>query len=350
MSAQTLSLNISNAMVQSGIVHDTLPINTRDGLSLDLAEARRFGVRWAAQYDAADPYPHIVIDGFLPADLADMALSNFPSGTRASDVVYVDRPFEHRKRQILPTDCNESVRRLFDFFNSAPVLAFLEGLTGIEGLISDPYFDGGGFHEISRGGLLGLHADFRINRKLRLNRRLNLLVYLNKDWQESYGGHLEIWDKTGKRRVHRIAPLFNRCVVFNTNKDSYHGHPDPLSAPEHLTRKSMALYYYTPRNGLCGTARRWRRHQARSVKNEVENIPQLAGAVAAHSLPIIEIVEAPHEAPGVGLKLDARKAVRSTTRIPWPAAETAAFSPARTYSQVHRPAASAMPRRTRRRD
>jgi hypothetical protein len=245
MSAQTLSLNISNAMVQSGIVHDTLPINTRDGLSLDLAEARRFGVRWAAQYDAADPYPHIVIDGFLPADLADMALSNFPSGTRASDVVYVDRPFEHRKRQILPTDCNESVRRLFDFFNSAPVLAFLEGLTGIEGLISDPYFDGGGFHEISRGGLLGLHADFRINRKLRLNRRLNLLVYLNKDWQESYGGHLEIWDKTGKRRVHRIAPLFNRCVVFNTNKDSYHGHPDPLSAPEHLTRKSMALYYYT---------------------------------------------------------------------------------------------------------
>jgi hypothetical protein len=72
-----------------------------------------------------------------------------------------------------------------------------------------------------------------------------LLVYLNKDWQDGYGGHLELWDKTGKRRVHRIAPLFNRCVIFNTNKDSYHGHPDPLAAPEHLTRKSMALYYYT---------------------------------------------------------------------------------------------------------
>jgi 2OG-Fe(II) oxygenase superfamily len=227
------------------ILSATLPVNISDGISLDPIAAREFGARFAAQYCAAEPYPHIVIDNFLPDDLAEAILANFPTETGAGDVLYKDRLFEHRKRQIFPDDCNEYVRRIFSFFNSAAMLGFLEGLTTIEGLISDPYFEGGGFHEISRGGKLGIHADFRVNRKLRLNRRLNLLVYLNKNWEDAHGGHLEMWDKAVKRKVRSITPLFNRCVIFNTDKDSYHGHPDPLKVPEHLTRKSMALYYYT---------------------------------------------------------------------------------------------------------
>jgi 2OG-Fe(II) oxygenase superfamily len=224
----------------------SLPVNVGDGLVMDPAKAREVGARLAETYCTADPYPHIVIDDFLPEILAEGILRNFPIATKSTSVVgFQDRTFEHKKRQILPADCNEYVRGVFNFFNSAPVLAFLESLTRIEGLISDPYFEGGGFHEISREGKLGLHADFRIHRKLRLNRRLNLLIYLNKNWKEEYRGHLEFWDKSAKHKVRSVAPLFNRCVVFNTAKDSYHGHPDPLNVPEDRTRKSMALYYYT---------------------------------------------------------------------------------------------------------
>ena len=90
-----------------------------------------------------------------------------------------------------------------------------------------------------------MHADFRINRQLSLQRRLNLLVYLNKNWDDAYNGSLELWDRSAKHRVRSVAPLFNRCVIFNTDRDSFHGHPDPLKTPAGVTRKSLALYYYT---------------------------------------------------------------------------------------------------------
>jgi hypothetical protein len=245
MHQSKLSAQSGEPEVDQEFIRATLPVGLHDDIFLDPVKAREFGAALSGQYRNADPFPHIVIDEFLPESLAETVLANFPPDARANDVLYEGGVFEHRKRQISPNDCNGQARCIFGFFNSGPVIEFLEGLTGIEGLIPDPYFDGGGFHEISRGGKLGVHADFRINRRLHLQRRINLLFYLNKNWQGSYGGHLELWDKAVKTRVHSIAPVFNRCVVFNTERDSYHGHPDPLNVPEGLTRKSAALYYYT---------------------------------------------------------------------------------------------------------
>jgi Rps23 Pro-64 3,4-dihydroxylase Tpa1-like proline 4-hydroxylase len=122
---------------------------------------------------------------------------------------------------------------------------FLETLTGITGLLPDPHLWGGGLHQIQRGGFLKVHADFNRHERLDLDRRLNLLVYLNKDWKEEYGGQLELWSRDMKRCEERVLPVFNRCVVFSTTDTSYHGHPDELTCPEGWTRKSMALYYYT---------------------------------------------------------------------------------------------------------
>ncbi len=90
-----------------------------------------------------------------------------------------------------------------------------------------------------------MHADFNFYKRLNLYRRLNLLVYLNENWSEEWGGDLELWDRTGKRCVQRIAPIFNRAVIFDTSNFSYHGHPRPLQCPEERSRKSLALYYYT---------------------------------------------------------------------------------------------------------
>ena len=122
-------------------------------------------------------------------------------------------------------------RQLFHFFNSRPMLEFLEGLTTIQGLLPDPYFVGGGYHETGRGGKLGIHADFRVNEQLHLDRRVNVIIYLNESWPE-WGGHLELWDRDMTVKCKEIAPVFNRCVVFNTDATSYHGHPEPLQHPK----------------------------------------------------------------------------------------------------------------------
>jgi hypothetical protein len=222
-----------------------LPVQLDSGLFLDPSEARRIGESLAESYCFADPFPHIVLDNFFPADVIQMALENFPPEALASDKVFEMGYAGLHKRQVLPAECNSPARSVFYFFNSQPMLEFLEGLSAIPGLIPDPYFVGGGFHETRRGGKLGVHADFRINEQLHLHRRMNVIVYLNPYWDDAYGGHLELWDRKMTHRVKSVAPIFNRCVIFNTDADSYHGHPDPLTTPDGLTRRSMALYYYT---------------------------------------------------------------------------------------------------------
>ena len=226
-------------------IEKTLPINLQDGFSLDMDEARQTGESLSEPYRSAEPFPHIVIDNFLPAAMTEAILANFPLQATSNEKVYERGYRGQNKRQISPNECNGYMRSVFAFFNSAPMLQFLEKLTGVSSLISDPYFTGGGLHETGAGGLLGIHSDFRINRQLHLERRLNAILYLNKDWKDEYGGHLEIWDKEMKHCLKKIAPVFNRCVVFNTDEHSNHGHPEPLTPPPGVSRKSVALYYYT---------------------------------------------------------------------------------------------------------
>jgi Rps23 Pro-64 3,4-dihydroxylase Tpa1-like proline 4-hydroxylase len=135
--------------------------------------------------------------------------------------------------------------------NSAEFLKFLESLTGIEGLIGDPYYEGGGIHETKKGGFLKVHTDFNYHKKLKLDRRINLLLYLNSDWKEEYGGHLELWDTDMSSCRRKLLPVINRMVIFSTTDFSYHGHPEPLSCPDNRSRRSLAFYYYT--NGRPGS-------------------------------------------------------------------------------------------------
>jgi len=229
----------------NGYPNVTLPISSDGKLHLESNKARSLGEELSSKYCFAEPFPHIVIDNFLPIQVIEEILSIFPTVKGIDDVYHESDYSGMHKRQILPENCDQRVRIIFHFFNSSPVLQFLEGLTAIDSLIGDPYFNGGGFHEIYRGGKLGIHADFRINEQLHLNRRINLIIYLNKNWQKEFGGNLELWDKQMKTKIDSIEPLFNRCVIFNTDSKSYHGHPDPLNTPSNMTRKSVALYYYT---------------------------------------------------------------------------------------------------------
>lgn len=223
----------------------TLPIDLEDGPYLDTASAQTLGESLSPAYLTNQPFPHIVIDDFLPTALIEAILAHFPAEARPNEKRYERGYRGHHKRQISPNECNGYLRQVFGFLNSAPVLQFMEKLTSIDGLIPDPYFNGGGFHEISTGGLLGVHSDFRINKTLHVERRLNAIIYLNKDWKEEYGGNLELWDSKMQHCLRKIPPIFNRCVIFNTDEDSNHGHPEPLNTPPGIRRRSIALYYYT---------------------------------------------------------------------------------------------------------
>lgn len=196
------------------------------------------------EYSNNLPFPHIVIDNFLPGKIAEDVLRSFPSPEEMDKMTY------QKKENKIATRPNmegfpEEIRNILYALNSHEVTTFLEVLTGINGILPDPNFLGAGLHQTMRGGKLGVHVDFNYHKHLRLNRRINVIIYFNKDWQEEWGGHLELWDKEMKSCVHRISPLYNRCVIFNTTDISYHGHPNILKCPEDMTRKSIALYYYT---------------------------------------------------------------------------------------------------------
>jgi hypothetical protein len=211
---------------------------------LDLEAARNLGKDLTAAYVGAEPFPHIVIDDFLPAEVVEMCLAHFPTELPAGAVTY-DRAQERLKTQYLPETLDEEVRTLFYGFNALPFIKLLENITGIKGLIPDPYFMGAGFHEIRNGGHLSVHADFNHHKPMNLERRINVLIYLNKDWRDAYGGQLELWDDAMETCVRSVVPECNRCVIFSTTSRSWHGNPQPVAHPGGVSRKSIALYYYT---------------------------------------------------------------------------------------------------------
>jgi hypothetical protein len=129
--------------------------------------------------------------------------------------------------------------------SSERFLNWLSEISGIEGLLADPDLDGGGLHEMKPGGFLNMHTDFLSHTKRpHWRRELNLLLYVNQDWQEEWEGKLELWDDQMKIKAVEIVPVFNRCVIFRTSEKSYHGNPIALACPKGVTRKSLALYYF----------------------------------------------------------------------------------------------------------
>ena len=199
------------------------------------------------QYRKNKPFSHIVLDNFIANDLLDNVLEEFPDLSTIKNKVQFANQKEIKFASKGTFDLSPSARVLINYLNSDKFLEYLQKLTGIkETLISDPYLSGGGYHEIKRGGVLKVHADFNKHPKLDLDRRINLLLYLNKDWGSTWGGNLELYDANNLNSpVVSIEPLVNRCVIFSTTSFTYHGHPEHLKCPEEISRKSIALYYFS---------------------------------------------------------------------------------------------------------
>lgn len=210
------------------------------------ADLTKLGQESHLSYVANQPWPHIVIDNFIEPELLEGVRLEAAAVDRSKRYAkFLDRKTDHNKFAFMPDMVGPETARLANFLNSGTFLAFLESLTGIDGLLSDPSFFGGGLHRILAGGFLEIHADFNHLKRYDLERRLNLLLYLNKDWAPEYNGDLELWDRPSMTKTAAVAPIFNRCVIFSTTAESLHGHPVPLATPPGMDRLSLALYYYT---------------------------------------------------------------------------------------------------------
>ena len=220
-------------------------------INLDLSK------QLSSQYQEAQPFPHIVIDKFLPETILDSVLDEFNKNENWwYDRVKWTEPYQVNKfywphdietANNMPNDL-PTISALVNYLNSPVMLKYLEELTGIDNLISDELLMGGGLHKITSGGKLAIHKDYNVHPVKKMYRRLNLLIYLNKDWKEEWGGNLELWDKDHTKLEVSVEPLFNRAVIFTISEDSLHGHPVPLNTPENVSRNSIALYYFTEVN------------------------------------------------------------------------------------------------------
>lgn len=211
---------------------------------LPVEKMQRLLLEGRSDYLTAKPFPHVVIDGLFNDDILSKILVEFQN---QSDKNWIK--FQNNREIKLALNQDEHLglytKLMLYHLNSAPFLYFLSAITGIQNLIADSYFEGGGMHQIRPGGKLGVHTDFSHHPMTNLNRRLNALLYLNKGWTAEFGGELELWNRDMSRCEKKISPIFNRLVIFGTTDFSYHGHPEPLNFPEGTTRKSLALYYFT---------------------------------------------------------------------------------------------------------
>jgi hypothetical protein len=225
-------------------VHDIIPAMT-DLQLVDVARLRDDLDVASKEYAAGTPFPHLVVDDVLRPEAFAAAVEAFPG---------IDDPFwkgylhvnETKYCNVYPDTWAPALRDVAAELTSPAFVAYLEELTGIEALIPDWSMDGGGLHQTLRGGHLNIHADFTTHH-VRENwaRRVNILLYLNEEWHDEWGGNLELWDKEMRACRASVSPRGNRMLVFTTSFDSYHGHPDGLTCPPGEARRSMALYYFT---------------------------------------------------------------------------------------------------------
>tara|TARA_R110001592_G_scaffold361900_2_gene674014 strand:+ start:233 stop:994 length:762 start_codon:yes stop_codon:yes gene_type:complete len=199
------------------------------------------------EYKNATPFPHTSLDDLFTSEVLDDVLDCFPpiesdEWDRRNDIgVQVKLRTKWKDERDIPP----KVLRVIQILQSGRFVRLLSEYTGIDGLMPDYWYGGGGLNQILPGGELAVHVDGTLNDEIKMYRRVNLIVFLNKDWEEEYGGHLEFWDSKKKGCVKKLTPSFNKIAIFNTSDLTYHGHPYPLTCPEERSRKSLILYYYT---------------------------------------------------------------------------------------------------------
>jgi hypothetical protein len=218
----------------------------------DLVDRRLHDPAWRAELraamQAAQPYPHLVTDGWFHPDLLRCVREEFDLHP-FHDGRELDRRYEDTVRSPRNPVLGPACQAYFAIVQSGWFLALLSELSGVAELIADPTLHNGGLHESRRGGHFRIHADFETSSCSGLHSEMVLITYLNPGWDPSWGGALELWDTNGTACVRRVEPEFGRCILMRNGPRHFHGHPTPLNLPEHQVRRSVVAYYYANRTG-----------------------------------------------------------------------------------------------------
>ena len=201
-------------------------------------------------YENGTPIEHIYIHNFFSNEELKSILEEWPSldDTRWSSlkrmVDYgVGNKLEISKLDLMGPHTQQILLRLL----SEPFIKSLEYLTGIKNLKSDIELYGGGLVYTPSGGFLKVHADFNYYDKIKMYRRINIIIYLNEEWEESWNGNLEFWSED-MQKVKSYPPNLNTAILFHVHDKAFHGYPDTIKCPDTMGRKSINLYYYTTEN------------------------------------------------------------------------------------------------------
>jgi Rps23 Pro-64 3,4-dihydroxylase Tpa1-like proline 4-hydroxylase len=206
-----------------------------------LSRARAAELR--QKFSTAKPFQHVVIDQLFQPEFLEKILEDFSVGF--GDWVRYNTKDEVKRGTRPNAKLGAGSQRYFDVIHRGQFVQFLSAVTGIDGLLPDPSLFGGGLHEIPSGGRFSVHTDFNRHPVTALDNRLVFITYLNKDWEASYGGRLELWDAESQQCVSEVVPLFGRSILFAHTPNSLHGHPNPVAAPGDRPRRSVAAYFYT---------------------------------------------------------------------------------------------------------
>lgn len=225
-------------------------------------------------YLANKPYPHIVIDDLFEPEILDRIVAEFPSSKNRDWHIW-DTKHELKSTSKGINDLSTFTQLFCLWLSSSEVITEITKITGIDNIFADPMYHGAGLHEMYRDGWLEIHADYTKHYHLPMFRRLNLITYLNRDWEDSWGGELELWDYRDNSRKASYAPYFNRTIIFPTTDKTLHGVPNKLSCPANNSRKLVSIYYWTPVPIpfllRAGTPIIWLSERKKALKNRLKN-------------------------------------------------------------------------------
>jgi hypothetical protein len=220
------------------------PVDHHDS-PLAVADLDRLAEECRERYLTAQPWPHLVLHDLIdPATIAE---------AEAEEVERALGLRIHRGNRMVKAESPEvtgkAANAILDSLLTPAFVRFLERVTGICGLKPDPTHAWAGIHVSPPGASQVIHRDFRLHPVNGLYHRVNVLVYLNSEWREEYGGELEMWSPRSPECGRKVLPVAGTVVIFETTPSSYHGVPDPVRCPEGRARLSLASYYYTDTPG-----------------------------------------------------------------------------------------------------
>ena len=211
-------------------------------IDIDLIINKYHPKDYAVDYSHGEPVPWFVFDDFLPENLLATIQDEI-------DMIPLHLWSRFTRAGSMMKECNNlkfapAIRDLALNLNSHEFVQWLEAMTGIDRIVPDPHLIGAGLMRCYAGDSLKLHTDFNWNEQLHLDRCLSMILYLSRDWQESWGGALEFWDFDRTRCIHKVLPKPNRLLVWNYDERLVHGHPQPLDCPDSASRDGLRMFYF----------------------------------------------------------------------------------------------------------